>query len=337
MIKKKLITVTSAILISAMVLTGCGVGDDTLAKINGKTISISQFNEDYNVMKNSYEAQYGPDVLMNSAEDGRTISEVLKENIVEKLVMEEIIIQKAQKQNIVVTEEELEEHLQSFKEMVGGDEGFNEFLESYGITREYFESGRKKELTFNKYKEKYLEELNVTDKELEEFFNEQKEKNETIVASHILVEDEDEARQILEQIKSGADFSEMASEKSIDPGSAARGGDLGYFGKGQMVPEFEAAAFALNVGEMSDLVETQFGYHIIKIQEESVENYFKEVKFDEKLETLREEAKVEIFMKNIKLDEQQAKPSKDEEAQKQFNENQNETEDDKQEQEVETE
>ena len=84
-----------------------------------------------------------------------------------------------------------------------------------------------------------------------------------IRASHILVKDQKEAQEICEKCKSGADFAYMAEKYSKCP-SAKKGGDLGTFGKGQMVPKFEQAAFALNVGEVSAVVPTQFGFHIIK-------------------------------------------------------------------------
>jgi len=86
-------------------------------------------------------------------------------------------------------------------------------------------------------------------------------------ARHILVPTEDEAKAVLAEIKKGTDFAELAKQKSKDPGAAAEGGDLGYFGKDQMVPEFAETAFKLNKGEVSDPVKTQFGWHIIKIED----------------------------------------------------------------------
>ena len=83
-------------------------------------------------------------------------------------------------------------------------------------------------------------------------------------ASHILVKTEKEANEILEQIKAGKDFAELAKKYSQCP-SGKRGGDLGYFGRGRMVPEFENAAFSTPKGEVSKPVKTQFGYHIIKV------------------------------------------------------------------------
>jgi peptidyl-prolyl cis-trans isomerase C len=85
-------------------------------------------------------------------------------------------------------------------------------------------------------------------------------------ARHILVETEDEAKAVEEELKKGADFAELAKKKSKDPG-ASDGGDLGFFTKDQMVPEFSAVAFALEPGKVSDPVKSQFGWHVIKVEE----------------------------------------------------------------------
>jgi len=89
---------------------------------------------------------------------------------------------------------------------------------------------------------------------------------EEVRARHILVETEDEAKAVLEEIKGGADFATLAKEKSKDPG-AAEGGDLGYFTKEQMVPEFADVAFKMYAGQLSNPVKTQFGWHIIKLED----------------------------------------------------------------------
>jgi peptidyl-prolyl cis-trans isomerase C len=92
---------------------------------------------------------------------------------------------------------------------------------------------------------------------------------EEVHARHILVEGEDEAKAIIEQLKGGADFATLAKEKSKDPG-AAEGGDLGYFTKDQMVPEFADVAFKMYPGQLSNPVKTQFGWHVIKVEDKRI-------------------------------------------------------------------
>ena len=108
----------------------------------------------------------------------------------------------------------------------------------------------------------------VTEKDVKDYYESHKADmttNNQIKASHILVKSEEEARKILEQLKKGGDFAKIAKEKSVDTASAKNGGDLGFFSRGQMVPEFEKVAFSLKEGEIGGPVKTQFGYHIIKV------------------------------------------------------------------------
>jgi peptidyl-prolyl cis-trans isomerase C len=92
-------------------------------------------------------------------------------------------------------------------------------------------------------------------------------KEEEVHARHILVATEDEAKAVLADLKKGVDFATLAKEKTKDPSGKANGGDLGYFTKDQMVPEFAETAFKLPKGQLSDPVKTQFGWHIIKVED----------------------------------------------------------------------
>lgn len=129
---------------------------------------------------------------------------------------------------------------------------------------------------------KILNSVSVTEDEIVNYYNNNKESfktDESVKASHILVKGEEEANDILKEIENGLAFEEAAGKYSTCP-SKARGGDLDYFSRGQMVPEFENAAFAMKKGEVSKPVKTQFGYHIIKLvdKKEPVMNSFEEVK-----------------------------------------------------------
>ena len=110
----------------------------------------------------------------------------------------------------------------------------------------------------------------VTDQAMRQVYDEavkQMSTEEEVRARHILVTTEDEAKAILAEITKGADFEKLAKEKSKDPGAAAQGGDLGYFTKEQMVPEFAEMAFKMSKGTISDPVKSQFGWHIIKVED----------------------------------------------------------------------
>jgi peptidyl-prolyl cis-trans isomerase C len=125
-------------------------------------------------------------------------------------------------------------------------------------------------------------------------------------ARHILVESEDEAKAVVAELKKGTDFAELARLKSKDPGAANEGGDLGYFTKDQMVPEFAETAFKLDKGQLSDPVKTQFGWHVIKVEDkrdkpvppfeqvkDQIENYVVRKAQAEVISKLRQGAKIE--------------------------------------------
>lgn len=110
----------------------------------------------------------------------------------------------------------------------------------------------------------------VTDERLHKLYDETVKNlkpEEEVHARHILVKTEEEAKAVEDRLAKGEAFDKVANEVSIDPGSAKRGGDLGFFGRGQMVPAFEDVAFKLEPGKVSDPVKTQFGYHVIKVDE----------------------------------------------------------------------
>ncbi len=112
-----------------------------------------------------------------------------------------------------------------------------------------------------------FEAIDVTDDEVEEYYGANQaryQKPAQVKASHILVKSEEEGQDVLKRLEAGEGFDEVAMAVSTCP-SREKGGDLGYFGKGQMVPEFEEAAFNLSVGQMSGLVKTQFGFHVIQL------------------------------------------------------------------------
>lgn len=129
---------------------------------------------------------------------------------------------------------------------------------------------------------KLISSVTVNDEEAKEFFNNNKSmfsQPKSAVASHILVDSEDNAKEILKEINDGLEFADAARKYSKCP-SKEKGGELGEFSQGKMVPEFEEATFSMKVGEISDPVKTQFGYHLIKVDKitEAKESSFEEAK-----------------------------------------------------------
>lgn len=139
--------------------------------------------------------------------------------------------------------------------------------------------------------QKILNQVQIDDKELENYYNENKESlfnSSTYTASHILVDSLDKAKEVLEEINNGLDFAEAAKKYSIDP-SKENGGSLGTFPKGVMVKEFQDGLDSIEVGQISEPVKSQFGYHIIKLDDKKEE--------DNSFETIRDQVKATYEMK----------------------------------------
>mgnify|MGYP006296472501 CR=1 FL=1 len=150
---------------------------------------------------------------------------------------------------------------------------------------------------------KMLSDINVTEKEVKEYYEANKAKfkaPEKVKASHILIASEEQAEEVVEELNNGLDFAEAAKKYSKCP-SKDKGGDLGFFMKGQMVPEFEKAAFNMEIGEISEPVKTQFGYHIIKVEDkqEEAEQEFEQVK-DKITQQLLAQKQQKIYQEKVK-------------------------------------
>ncbi|MDF2723153.1 MAG: PpiC-type peptidyl-prolyl cis-trans isomerase [Paenibacillus sp.] len=187
--------------------------------------------------------------------------------ILNSLIQEELVKQEADKAGVRVTDADLEKELAYFKKTLGvqSDDEFNMMLQQYGMTKEQIKEQMPMQVRLRKM---FEPKATVTEDDMKKYYDENKDKMATpeqVKASHILVSTKEESESILAQLKSGADFAKLASEKSIDPGSKTNGGDLSYFSKGTMVPAFEDAAFSLPVGQLSEVVQTEHGYHIIKV------------------------------------------------------------------------
>ena len=209
----------------------------------------------------------------------QTMSKVLakvKDYAITEEMLNETVDALRTQQHINITSEEQKQDL--LDELIARQLVVEDAIES-GLTQTEEFQKLYREFVFQHSIGQMFKTITVTDAECEAYYNENKEqfKEEMVRAAHILVEEEAQAKELLAAIEGGADFHELASANSKCP-SGARGGDLGDFGRGQMVPEFEQAAFALNIGEVSGIVKTQFGYHLIKLLDKKDEVPFTDAK-----------------------------------------------------------
>ncbi len=258
-----LFSATFVLLIGAIVLAYMGIiGQkdrmaEAVATVDGGTITKEDV---YNIL---YQ-QFGKDAI-------------------EKLIADRVVENKAKAGNVTVSDAELNAEIERIKKNFPSEAEFSNQLKQAGVTIDDV----KKDLRSTLYLRKLLEKGNpITEDSLKKYFQENKASLDTPEqrrASHILVKTKEEAQAVKKRLDKGEDFATVAKEKSIDP-SAQNGGDLGLFGRGQMVKPFEDVAFKLEVNQVSGVVQTEYGFHIIKVAEKIAGKSFT---FEEKKEEVR--------------------------------------------------
>jgi foldase protein PrsA len=231
-------------------LISAGSASDIVATVNGEPIKKETIDTLYGTVPEDLRATYTKEVLLN-----QTISDL-------------VIKQEIEKRNITIDDAYLNEMVLNIQSQFADEDQFNQALTDQGLTYQEFRNQLSLKLRLNRMLEMDIPELKVNDTEITAFFNKNKASLDTpeqIRASHILVNSSEQAEEIVKMLKAGADFASLARNLSIDTGSAANGGDLGYFSRGMMIPEFENASFSLELGEISDPVLSRYGYHIIKV------------------------------------------------------------------------
>jgi len=247
--------------------------DAFVAIVNDVSIPADDLDRKMEMVKNRYSGM-GVEMDANQMAD-------MRKRITDSLVEQEILYQESVAQNIAVDQAEIDSELQNFKRQFTSDADFQAQITEMGYT----EDSLKKEIQRAKSIQHLIEQkivagITIAEADLKAHYDANPDNfkvPERVHARHILAKigqgadetEKAEARKKIEAVKeklnSGEDFAKLASENSDCP-SSKNGGDLDFFAKGQMVKPFEDAAFAMNPGEISDIVETQFGYHIIKVE-----------------------------------------------------------------------
>jgi peptidyl-prolyl cis-trans isomerase C len=290
------------------------------AKVNGVGISNETLERNYE----EYLRENNVNVAGIRYPDRVT---AMRRETVDLLINQELLWQAAQKQGIVATPEEVTRALDDMQAQFRDEDAFLSKLAIEGYTMESYRAHLKRLVSARNYLDKLSAEVAVSDAEVHAFYTENPDKfrlPEQLRARHILIKlspgADDEAQQaargkmagIMTEVHNGGDFADLASQYSEDT-SAAQGGDLGFFARGQMVKPFEEAAFRLQPGKLSTVVETPFGLHLIKVENrlpartvpedqvrEQIKEYLLKVKqqqaVDNEIRNLRTVAQIEILL-----------------------------------------
>lgn len=272
------------------------VSREAVARVNGTAI-------------NAVELARARKILLRGQSVPAEQQALLDKQAVEQLISAELLYQAAATSEVKDLEKQIDAKLAQGKARFKDELEFKKAIRELDMDDKDLREYTRRDILISHFIETaFVSKVVVTDAELRDFYDKNPEKfkrDETVKASHILIgtdsnasaDDKKKAREkadkLRKELSAGADFAVLAREHSTCP-SSQQGGDLGFFGKGQMVPSFEKAAFALKPGEISDVVETQFGYHIIRLTEKAaaMTTDFKETK-----------AKIEEFLKGQKVNE----------------------------------
>jgi peptidyl-prolyl cis-trans isomerase C len=244
---------------------------DVLARVNGQPVTKTDFDR---LIKNM-EMSAGQPVPAERRDE-------IYRKALDQLITYTALSQEAKARSITVPEAEVDANLAEMKKQFPNEEEFKKALVARGMTPDKLRADAKVDMAINKLMETAVANLpEATDAQVREFYDKNPDKfkqDEAVRASHILIPVDqkadaavkktarDKAEALAKQAKGGADFAKLARENSSD-GSAANGGDLNFMSRGQTVANFDKALFSMEPGQISDVVETEFGYHIIKVTE----------------------------------------------------------------------
>jgi peptidyl-prolyl cis-trans isomerase C len=321
--KKTIIaTVLFALVLATTAMATGGTPTGKAAEVNGKAILYTDFDRQLSMFtKQVMRGQSGklPDALMQR----------LKDQVIQKMIGDELLYQKALKEGVKIDAKTVDNEMTRIRGQFKDEKQYQEQLKASGHTEKNLREQIQRQATISQLiRKEIVPNVKVKPEDAKKYYEDNKDKfrrPERVRARHILIKVEKDAsaekkaearkklKALQKRILAGEDFAALAKEYSQGP-SSVRGGDLGYFTRGRMVKPFEEVAFKLAPDEVSDIVETEFGYHLIKVLDhqaevdpsfDKIQPKIMSILFSEELqkklhpyvENLRKNAKVEIYIK----------------------------------------
>ena len=305
------------------------VVNKAIAKVNDDVILQSDYDEAINPVISQIQKTYGE--VMSQEDMDKKIAEVRKE-LLDQMIDQKLLLQEAKKKDIKVSKREVEDGMETVKGRFKRKDG--KIVTAVEADAEFNSELKKQNLTIAKFRDKLREDIMVnkliedgvvrkvtppTADELKSYYEKNRDKidePEKVSVRHILIRVEKNAstkeksqalnkiKEVQQKLKKGEDFAKLAQQYSEDPGSRKTGGDMGFIVRGMMVKNFEDTAFKTPVGEISDYFETEFGYHILKVdkKEAKQKRSFEEVKVNLEKYLLAEKRQEEYekYIKNLR-------------------------------------
>jgi len=282
---------------------------EVVAKVNGENVTRNELEMAVRTLEQRAQAPLPPEQR-----------DAVFRQVLDRIIGFHLLAQEARSRKVIAPPWEVDKQLGEIKKQFPNDAAFAQMLQARGVSAEQLRKETEDTLAVNQMLQAEIEpQVKVQDAEIKTFFDQNKPRfhqQESVRASHILIRADEkadaatkskakaQADDLLKQLRKGAKFADLAKKFSQDPGSAQNGGELGFFNRGQMVAPFDEAVFALKPGQMSGVVETPFGYHIIQSHETKPgrDVGFDEVKdqIKEYLATQQREQKSQAFVDQLK-------------------------------------
>jgi peptidyl-prolyl cis-trans isomerase C len=282
---------------------------EVLARVNGENVTRQEFEE----FVQNLEGRAGGSVPADQRDQ-------VYRQVLDQIIGYKLLLQEAKTRKVAVPDGDVETRINEIRKQFPSEEVFTQALAERKMTLDQVRSDIRNDLSIGQLIESEIKEkAAVQPEQVQDFYTknpDQFKQTERVRASHILIgvpqnadaaartEARTKAEQVLKEAKAGGDFAALAKQHSQDPGSATNGGDLGFFEPGQMVGPFNDAAFSLSPGTISELVETQFGYHIIKVAEKQPARTIPldEVRpqVEEFLQNQNRQEQTDIFVKSLR-------------------------------------